>query len=1327
MEGNETITVSGANAALTVTGTSLTLTDDDGAPAIDLSVNPGSVAEDAGATAVTVTAEFSNAVTYATDTTVTVGVGAGGDSAVSGTDYGAVSGFTVTIPAGRTSGSAPFTLTPTDDTLVEGNETITVSGTNAALTVNGTSLTLTDDDEGAADNLFINLSADPARLAEDAGATAVTVTAEFSATVTYPTDTTVTVSAGDSGDSAVSGTDYGAVSDFTITIPAGRTSGSASFTLTPTDDTLVEGNETITVSGTNAALTVNGTSLTLTDDDRVAAASLVIDLSVNPASVAEAAGATAVTVTAEFSATVTYATDRTVTVSVGASGDGAVSGTDYTAVSDFDITIAAGRTSGSATFTLTPAQDTLVEGNEAITVSGANAALTVNGTSLTLTDDDGDPAVNLSASPSSVSEGAGATTVTVTATFSNSVTYNTAKTVTVSLGDGTDSATSGTDYTAVSDFDITIAAGRTSGSATFTLTPTQDTLVEGNETITVSGANAALTVTGTSLTLTDDDGAPAIDLSVNPGSVAEDAGATAVTVTAEFSNAVTYATDTTVTVGVGAGGDSAVSGTDYGAVSGFTVTIPAGRTSGSAPFTLTPTDDTLVEGNETITVSGTNAALTVNGTSLTLTDDEEPVSVPESLSAVVLSANPSTVSEDAGATTVTVTATVSDGEAFADDRTVTVSVGAGGDGAVSGTDYGAVSDFTITIPAGRTSGSASFTLTPTDDTPVEGDETITVAGANATLTVNGTSMTLTDDDRVVKASVADATAEEGRPLRFTVKLERALPDKRVTMNYATEDGTAKAGEDYTAVSGSLTFAPGKTERVVEVPTLDDPLDEGSETFTLRLSGAVNASLADPDAVGTITNDDQLPGAWIARFGRTASGHVMEAVEARLHGGDSGAHLTVGGVSAGWPEDSSSSAGSLNPAGRVSSGWTGRGRDASTPDGYSIGGEQEMSSRELLAGTAFRWTSMDAASESQRRWTAWGSGATTRFDGREGPVTLEGEMVGFTLGMDTQRGPWTAGIALGYNDGEGSFDDAKSGDRGELETTLMSAHPYLRWTNGRLSVWGLLGHGQGEYVTTPERLGRAVQTDLNMNMAGMGARRTLAAVAGIGGAELALRSDAMFVWMQSDAVAGHLRETKTRTSHLRLLLESGWAFKLGDGMLTPTMEVGLRHDGGDAETGSGLEVGGALRYAAGRLTIEVSARGLAAHEERDFGQWGVSGSIRLDPEGDGRGLSMKMGSSRGASSGSAEGVWARQYEGLSSRVADPQSRFDAEVAYGFAATRGLLTPYTGVTVSGGDETWRAGVRWKLAPTFDVSIEASLREPAADEDPENAILLRGSWRW
>ena len=358
-EGSETFTV-----GLTVSGTSLdvadddtgtgTIIDDDSAPAVNLSVIPASVGEGDGATSVTVTATFSNATVYASARTVTVSVGDGSDSAAEGGDYAEVADFDITIPAGASDGSATFTLTPTQDTLVEGDETITLSGTNGARTVNGASLTLTDDDSVAAANLVIDLSVDPVSVAEDAGATTVTVTAEFSTVVTYATDTPVTVSVGAGGDGAASGTDYAAVSDFTVTVPAGRTSGSATFTLTPVDDTLVEGSETITVSGTNAARTVNGASLTLTDDDSVAAANLDIALSVDPARVAEDAGATAVTVTAQFSTVVTYATDTQVTVNVGDSADSAVSGTDYAAVADFTVTIPAGRTSGSATFTLTP-------------------------------------------------------------------------------------------------------------------------------------------------------------------------------------------------------------------------------------------------------------------------------------------------------------------------------------------------------------------------------------------------------------------------------------------------------------------------------------------------------------------------------------------------------------------------------------------------------------------------------------------------------------------------------------------------------------------------------------------------------------------------------------------------------------------------------------------------------------------------------------------------------------------------------------------------------------------------------------------------------------
>ena len=114
---------------------------------------------------------------------------------------------------------------------------------------------------------------------------------------------------------------------------------------------------------------------------------------------------------------------------------------------------------------------------------------------------------------------------------------------------------------------------------------------------------------------------------------------------------------------------------------------------------------------------------------------------------VVLSTDTSSVSEDAGETTVTVTATL-DEAPRATDTVVTVVVGASGDAATEGTDYATVNDVTLTIPAGRTSSTARFALTPTDDDVDEADETLSIIGSTTAtdLTVTGTTVTITDDD-----------------------------------------------------------------------------------------------------------------------------------------------------------------------------------------------------------------------------------------------------------------------------------------------------------------------------------------------------------------------------------------------------------------------------------------------------------------------------------------------------------------------------------------------------------------------------------------------------
>ena len=843
-EGDETITVSGQSPRTTVTGTTLTLADDDIHPAVTLSANPSTVSESAGKTLVTVTATAASAITSVRTVTVTVG---STGTATSGTDFlfGAASSqsnvaaesasnFTITIPANTTSGTGTFNLTPTQDTAVEGGETVGVDGASTGTMVTGTTVMIADDDSLPA----VTLSLNPASVSEGASATSVTVTATAASSIASAR--TVTVSVGQTG-TATSGADYAAVTDFSVTIAANATSGTGTFTLTPTPDALVEGSETIGVDGTSPNATVTGATMTLTD------ANPKVTLSANPSSVGEGASATSVTVTATANATDTSA--RTVTVSVG--GGTAASGTDYAAVSDFTVTIAANKTSGTGAFTLTPTNDTAVEGNETIGLSGTGARLTVTGTSVTLTDDDQHPAVTLSAKPASVTEDASTKSVTVTATSASAI--SSARTVTVSVGQ-TGTATSGADYAAVADFSVTIAANATSGTGTFTLTPIQDTALEGNESIGVSGTSPSTTVTGTKLTLADDD-RPGVSLSVNPSSVGEGASATSVTVTATANT--THSSARTVSVSVGGAGDSATEGADYASVNNFTITIAANATTGTGAFTLTPTQDTIVEGDEMISVGGNAAGLVVNGASLTLTDDENRV--PN----VSMSTNVSSWSEGGGAKTVTVSLNRND-VAENTPVNVTISVGQFSDDAYEGTDYETVSDFTIKIEAYEGAASGTFTLTPKQDSIVEGTERITILGTPdySGWTVNSRHLNLTDDDTYAvtlsanPSSVSEGASSTQVTVTATAAAGVAVASAQAVTVSVGGSGTAAAGTDYIAVSNFTVVIPSDATTGTGTFTLtptDDRANEADETIGVGGSGAM-VTVTGTDI--TLTDNDE---------------------------------------------------------------------------------------------------------------------------------------------------------------------------------------------------------------------------------------------------------------------------------------------------------------------------------------------------------------------------------------------------------------------------------------------------------------------------------------
>ena len=185
------------------------------------------------------------------------------------------------------------------------------------------------------------------------------------------------------------------------------------------------------------------------------------------------------------------------------------------------------------------------------------------------------------------------------------------------------------------------------------------------------------------------------------------------------------------------------------------------------------------------------------------------------------------------------------------------------------------------------------------------------------------------------------------------------------------------------------------------------------------------------------------------------------------------------------------------------------------------------------------------------------------------------------------------------------------------------------------------------------------------------------------------------------------------------------------MLTPSLEAGLRYDGGDAETGAGIELGGGLGYAAGNLSVEVNARALVAHEDTEYEEWGFSGSIIYTPGRDGRGLWMKLGSAWGSTQSGVQSLWSQQdASGLArSGPFEAARRFQAELGYGIAGRReaALWVPFIAAQAAdGGARSLRMGLRLTSGPRVEAGFELGLLENARGAR-EHGVQLGGALRW
>ena len=555
-------------------------------------------------------------------------------------------------------------------------------------------------------------------------------------------------------------------------------------------------------------------------------------------------------------------------------------------------------------------------------------------------------------------------------------------------------------------------------------------------------------------------------------------------------------------------------------------------------------------------------------------------------------------------------------------------------------------------------------------------------------------------------------------LDFDVTLSRAAADD-ITVYYRAYDGTATAGADYEAVNSSFVFAAGETTKTVSVVVLDDAHDEGSETVKFWLWGVRGLSaqqITDPYATGTIHNSDPMPQAWITRFGRTVGSQVVDAVTARFEGGTS-PHVTVGGMSL----DGTSLAGA-DP-----SRWP-----EWASESEQRGGTRTMTERELLLGSSFHLSSGGDASGGPA-FAAWGRVATGGFEADVDDVRMDGDVTTGLIGLDAEWDRVLAGLLLSQSKGDGSYtlSEEMGDDRGTVESTMTGVYPYARLEmSERVSAWGLAGLGSGEFTLNQE--GQApIKTDLGMRMGAVGVKGTVLDGSGPSGVGLSVKSDAMWVRTESDRTVG-LESAEGDVSRLRLIVEGERVFVADNGAtFTPSAEVGLRHDGGDAETGSGVEVGAGLSYIAGPLTIEGQVRMLVAHEESGYEEWGASGAIRMTPSASGRGLTLSIAPAWGRTGSATERLWsAHDARGLGADnefEAAGQLAMDAGYGVGLPGNRGVLTPYAGMTLGdAGARTIRTGTRWQFNPDTVVSVEATRQASDASEGA-NEVRLRAALRF
>ena len=790
---------------------------------------------------------------------------------------------------------------------------------------------------------------------------------------------------------------------------------------------------------------------------------------------------------------------------------------------------------------------------------------------------------------------------------------------------------------------------------------------------------------------------------------------------------------------------------DFEAFGPATLTIPAGQSRATAQVTVKPVSDAVDEDDETVRISAAFTsrasgsqldALSPPSFDVTVTDDDERGVTVSETALTLLEGGSATYtvklnSEPTANVMVTPAVTVIGGA-----RTVTARPGS-----LTFTKDDWNQAQTVTLDAANDDSVMDETMVRVAHAVGGGDYgTVDVAAVNASvpgLFIEGMTVTF----RIPGDGIV--TVPEGTPVPAGIRLELpvGLDGQRVSLSPGELPEATPRGFRAGNALVDIELETGATlsgEATVCLPSRGRGRvfrwdDEAEPPVWIELVAPAAGSLPGL-ACGTTEHlalfalgsaeQDRIATAWLARFGRTMAQHVMDAVQDRL-----GAPRAAGfsGTLAGQP---------LPAPGTVPPGVADTRSPLPRPDVELIGmgdgpGARSvvLTARDLLIGSRF---SLTTESDDGASVAVWGRGAVTGFDGRDGEASVEGHVSTGLVGTDVASGPLVAGLALSLSEGRGTW--TLDGEKEDVKSSMTGLHPFVGYEfSKRLSVWGVAGYGRGELETSDGT--EKAHTDIDMTMAAAGANTDLLSRADGDSLTLSLKTDGLFVRIGADDAEG-IDKVKADASRLRIALEGSLSLPLSDGgELEPSLELGIRHDGGDAETGFGVDIGAGLVWTdpVRGLKAEARARGLLVHDHAGFRERGLSGSFawQQKPSSD-RGAMLSLSQTvGGSSSGGVDALLSRtMLDGLAANDNEDggndldSRRLEANFGYGFSAfsDRFTWTPEVGIGLSDTGRDY--GVGWRMSGSrgygggsLDLSFKARRRESTNDDTaPEHAIGFR-----